>query len=137
MRELFSREQKARTPRLNGFLAVCVIAVSSLGLHASAQQTTPQQPQAPQNLTPEQEQTLKSPSQQMQALQEQALQKLTPAQSAMVRPLLLQAKPPAPGGDIRGFVEASLPGNPHSGSLRCHTRRFSFKRPEVDLVSKV
>ncbi len=88
----------ARGNAANCAIAIGTIAaVSLLAFQASAQQTSPQQPQSLQKPTPEQI--------------EQALQKLTPAQADMVRPLLQQALP-TQGGQIRGFVAASFPGNP-------------------------
>jgi hypothetical protein len=46
----------------------------------------------------------------------EAFQKLTPQQRAMVLPLIQGRQgPPAPGGEIRGFVQAALPGNPGLG----------------------
>ena len=91
---LGAKGQKPRAPyrnRMNSALTVCAIAaIFVLGLPVWAQQT---------------------PAQQAPASQVPPLQNLTPAQTEMVRPFLQQGMP-SPGGDIRGFVEASLPGNP-------------------------
>jgi hypothetical protein len=90
---LGAKGQKPRAPyrnRMNSCLGVCAItAVSLLGFPVWAQQT-PAQPAASQA---------------------QTLRDLTRAQTEMVRPFLQQGMP-SQEGDIRGFVEASLPGNP-------------------------
>ena len=63
------------------------------------------------NLTPAQAEAVQSFLRNSQAVRDQALQQLTPEQRAMVAPLLSQPLPPR-GGEIAGFVQASLPGNP-------------------------
>jgi hypothetical protein len=90
--------------------ALCAgIAVSVLASGALAQQTP--LPPPLQNLPPEQAEAVRALLQQSDALRAQALQKLTPAQLEMINPMLQQT-PTAPGGAIRGFVEAALPGKP-------------------------
>jgi hypothetical protein len=91
-----------------GAVAATIIA-SLYSIQTLAQQATP--PEIMQNLTPAQAEAVQSFLRNSQAVRDQALQQLTPEQRTMVTPLLSQPLPPR-GGEIGGFVQASLPGNP-------------------------